>query len=250
MSLLTIGRIPIRALVMGKNLHSRAFSSVVPMAPKKIIYFGINCKCNSTATICLELSRLPYEVQIVDMAKEWPDMKPTMPTGSLPVIELQDGTLMGESAVCKRTCAAAADLLGENQDYVKSEFLVTMMEDLWKDDMFPILPNLLNMDKWDKEQTKKCNEHWPKVEKSLKDLEKYLLPKGDRFTRRGVLVGEIDLWHRLNMMAGSAWPQAVEGGLKAFYDRMQEVKGIKRFREGESKWGKVANLMVPIPEGK
>merc|ERR1719230_1723196 len=108
-------------------------------------------------------------------------MKPKMPTKSLPVIELHDGTLVGESAVCKRTCAAAAGLLGLGDDYVKSELLVTLMEDLWKESMFPTLPNLLNMGEWTKDQTEKCNAAWPGVEEKLKDLEKYLLPAGDRF---------------------------------------------------------------------
>lgn len=191
--------------------------------------------------------RLAIDVKIVDMAKDWPAMKPTTPTGSLPVLELQDGTLVGESAVCKMTCAAAAGLLGEGSDYVKSTLLVTLMEQLWTNTMMPKLPNLLNQGQWTAEQTAQCNEAWPGVKKQLKDLEKYLLPAGDRFTEHGVTVGEIDVWHRLNMMAGSAWPKAAQGGLKPFYDRMQKVDGVKRFRTGQSKWGNVANLMVPIP---
>lgn len=178
-------------------------------------------------------------------------MKPTTPTGTLPVIELQDGTMVGESAVCKKTCAAAAGLLGEGNDYLKSELLVTLMEDWWRDDMFPNLPSLLNAGGWKEEQTQKCMEYWPNtMEAKVKDLEKYLLPAGDRFTSTGVTVGEIDVWHRLNMMGNSAWPQAVEGGLKAFYNRMQEVEGVKRFRTGQSKWSQVPNLMVPIPQPK
>ena len=52
---------------------------------------------------------LPWEGAHPD---DWATMKPTTPTGSLPVMELQDGTMMGESATCKKACAAAAGLLG------------------------------------------------------------------------------------------------------------------------------------------
>lgn len=177
-------------------------------------------------------------------------MKPTTPTGSLPVIELQDGTMMGESAVCKKACAAAAGLLGEGTDFLRSELLVSLMEDLWRESMMPNMPSALNAGKWKEEQTKKCNDFWPKMEEKLKDLEKFMLPSKDRFTTTGVTVGEIDVWHRLHQMANGAYPQAVQGGLKAFYDRMQEVDGVKKFRTGQSKWGQVPNLFVPMPKPK
>jgi len=227
-------------------------AKAVTEPPQKIMYFGINCKCNSTPTICLEIARLPYEVQIVDMAADWPELKPKTPTNSLPVVVLKDGTWMGESAVCKRVCAAAAGLLGVGKDYATSEFLVTMMEQLWKDLMFPNLPTILNKDSWTKEQTAKANETIPKVKEFLEKLEPYLKEKKDkpkdRFTSR-VTVGEIDVWHRLHQCVNGCIPDAADGGLKDFYERMSKVKGVQNFVEGRSKWGDGAkvNVFVPMP---
>ena len=68
----------------------------------------------------------------VDFA-DWGAMKPTTPTGVLPVATMADGVTIVESQAIMRQCAGAVGLLGEGPAFVKSEMLIGLTNDLNKE---------------------------------------------------------------------------------------------------------------------
>lgn len=214
--------------------------------PKKITYFQINGAVGASIIAC-ELGGLSYEFQGVPF-DEWPALKETLPgkTG-LPVMTLEDGTILPESGAILRYCAAAGGLLGEGLDFAKSEAVMGIVADMWK----PVggnVPTIMTAKDWTAEKTATAKaEVWPKVQTFLTRLEAFLLPSGDRFTTSGISVGEIELFYRLFQLTSGAFPEASQGGLKKFYDRFAAEPGAKRFLDGSSKAGPLPGYFVPFP---
>mmetsp|Transcript_9250 Transcript_9250/g.21490 ORF Transcript_9250/g.21490 Transcript_9250/m.21490 type:complete len:244 (-) Transcript_9250:159-890(-) len=104
----------------------------------KLIYFPVSSR-GEAVRLALHLADIPFEDKRVGFA-EWGALKPTTPWGSLPVLELADGTVVGQSRaitrfVGRRTnlypsddlLAALADECMDGADDVMS---VTMREGL------------------------------------------------------------------------------------------------------------------------
>lgn len=212
-------------------------------APTKLIYFGVKAKALSS-TMCMEIGGLPYEAQKVEMG-EWADLKPTMPTGCLPVAEFKDGMKLVESSAIAHACAAAAGLLGEGKAFMVSEMLQGLTGDLSKIIMGNV-PTIMTVGDWTAEKTANYNENVkPKAIEFCKKYEQFL--NGDKFTDSGVTLGEIDLFCQLHMFK-NAIPDLVDGTcLKAFYARMEAVPGIKKTLAGESKFGELIDYIVALP---
>lgn len=211
-------------------------------APKKIIYFGVKA-AGLPATMCLEVAGLPYEAQKVAM-EEWKDLKPTTPTGVLPIAEFADGTKLPESGAIQRACAAAGGLLGTGKDYMISEMLMGLTADFSKKVMGNV-PTIMTVGDWTAEKTAKFNDEIKDdVLAFLKKYDQYL--SGDKFTESGVTLGEIELFCKL-VMFKNAIPEVATGGLKPFFDRMAEVPGIKKTLAGESQFGELIDYIVAFP---
>merc|ERR1712187_1070206 len=111
----------------------------------------------------------------------------------------------------------------------------------------PSFPNLGNAPPphggapaWTKEQIEAAKGLIPEIKDFLqKMIEPYLSqPSNDKFTSTGITVGEIELWHRLDMLKNGPAPGLVKSTkLGKFYDRMEMVPEIKNFKAGKSKWG-------------
>lgn len=211
-------------------------------APKKLIYFGVKAVA-LPATIALEIGNVDYEAQKVDM-DGWKDLKPTMPTGVLPVAVMADGSMLPESGAIQRMCAAAVGLLGEGKDFYTSELLMGLNNDLNKK-VSGNVPTAFTVADWTAEKTQNVHDKVkPEVLEFLKKYEQFL--KGDKFTTSGITIGEIELFCKLDMFK-AAIPEVLEGGLKAFYARMGAVPGVKKVMDGKSKFGELADYMVPLP---
>lgn len=211
-------------------------------APKKFVYFGIKTPVGMPASVLLEIGGFDYEGVSVKM-EDWGDLKPKTPTGVLPYAEFADGTIMAESAAIARVIAGAAGLLGQGKEYGTSEMLAGMSNDLNKK-YSEICPTVFTMDKFDKG---KYEAGRAGVIEFAEKIGKFLLPAGDRFTESGMTYGEIDLYCKLNCHASGAIPEETTGKLAAFCARMAAVPGIKKYLDGESKFGACGLYMVPAP---
>ena len=211
-------------------------------APKKLTYFGVKA-AGLPATMCLEICGVDYEAEKVGM-DDWPALKPTTPTGVLPVAEFADGTKLPESMAIAHACAAAGGLLGEGKNFMISEMLMGLTKDLEKKVMGNV-PTIMTVGDWTAEKTAKYNDEVKDdVLTFLKKYDGFL--NGDKFTDSGLTLGEIDLFCKLTMFK-NAIPEVTTGGLKAFYDRMAEVPGIKKTLAGESKFGELIDYIVAFP---
>jgi glutathione S-transferase len=201
-----------------------------------------------TATICLEQGGIEYEAKAYTM-EDWAAFKPKTLTGQLPCLEYEDGTMIAESGAVSRVAAAKAGLLGEGRDFAKSEMLLGMTVDLWKL-VAGNVPTIITVGNWTAEKDKAwTDEHRPKVKTSVERYVKLLVGDSARFTNRGDTLGELDLWYRLSQLVNGAWPDLLTEvpGLKAFYERVAELQGPKKFYTDQTKFGALPAYFVPMP---
>jgi hypothetical protein len=75
---------------------------------------------------------------------------------------------------------------------------------------------------------------------------------GDRFTRHGHLLGELELWFRLNQLLEGPYKELLEDGhvpvLKSFYDRVAAMKGPQAWINNKTKFGDCAHFWLACPE--
>lgn len=217
--------------------------------PKKVVYFNLLTPVGLPTMCCLEISRKKYEGEAVKL-EDWGDLKPKTPGGQLPYAEMKDGTSICESGAIGRSVAAAAGLLGLGKDFSTSEMLVGIATDLNKEAM-GCAPTIMNKDKFDSAKKDAFPDGKQKVLDYCAKAEKFLLEKEgkpkDRFTPSGKTYGEIYLFCILHCHAKGALPEVATSGLKEFYDRMVEMKAIKKVLDGESKFGELAQYLVPLP---
>merc|ERR1711865_404142 len=167
------------------------------------------------------------------------------PTGCLPYAEMPDGKVIVESGAIGRAIAGAGGFLGEGGDYIISEMLAGMTVDLTKK-VLAISPTVISVADFGADKKKAFEVGKPDCLESITKFQRFLLPAGDRFTEMGTTFGEVDLFCKLDVFAKGALPDVATGPLKAFYDRMKEVPGIKKVLDGESKMGPLTNYLVPI----
>lgn len=213
--------------------------------PKKAVYFGLKTPVALPFQFLLEIGGFDYEGKSVGF-EEWGELKPKTPTGVLPYMELADGTVLSESGAMARVIAGAAGLLGSGNDFAKSEMLAGMTVDFNKKAM-AIAPTVMTVEGFDAAKKTAYAEEKPGVLEFLTKYEKLLLPAGDRFTEGGTTFGEVDLFAKLYCHANGAFPEVATGGLKAFYDRMLALPGIKKVNDGQSKFGALGFYCVAVP---
>lgn len=216
------------------------------VAPKKAAYFGLYTPVALPFQCLLEMSGLDYEGQSVSF-DEWAELKPKTPAGVLPYAEMPDGTLISESGAIGRVVAGAAGLLGSGNDFAKSEMLVGITADFNKK-MMEMAPTIMTVEKFDDAKKKAyADGKEALVNDWTAKYVKLLTSAGDRFTESGTTFGEVDLFAKLYCHSTGAFPELATGGLKAFYDRMMAIEGIKKVLDGNSKFGKLAQYLVPMP---
>lgn len=184
------------------------------------------------------------------VAETWADMKPKVPNGQLPVMTLEDGSVVPESGAIMRACAAQAGLLGTGKDFIISEMLIGMVADLVKTTFGSgKIPTAFTVEKFKEAgNVKEFNEVTkPAALAQIGKFDKWLLPAGDRFTGSGQTLGEIELWCKLYMISNGSIPEVAGGKLEPFFKRMSALPGIKKVLAGESKLGLLHDYLVPMP---
>ncbi|EFJ52619.1 hypothetical protein VOLCADRAFT_85784 [Volvox carteri f. nagariensis] len=76
--------------------------------PLKLHYFELPGRAE-TCPLCLTIGKVPFKEIIYD-ANKWPDHKPRMPFGQVPVLELEDGRMLTQSSAIDRYVAKLAGL--------------------------------------------------------------------------------------------------------------------------------------------
>lgn len=217
----------------------------LPM-PKKFTYFGLATPVALPSQLCLELSGKSYEGKSVGM-EEWPELKPKTPNGQLPFAIMPDGSSLCESGAIARTIAGAAGMLGKGKDYMTSEMLMGVTNDFNKKAM-EIAPSVFTVSNFTAAKKQEYKEKKAEVIDFVDaKYGKFLLPEGDRFTKSGLTIGEIDLFAKLYCHANGAFPEIKQGKLGSFYKRMSELPAVKKVIGGESQFGQLAQYLIPVP---
>lgn len=208
--------------------------------PAKFMYFPIRGALSGTI-LCLEIAGADYEFEGVPMEK-WPELKATMPTGKLPVMVMASGDIIPESNAIRHAAAASCGMLGEGDDFLRSEMLLGMCQDI-SDAMMKKAPTMFNVATWTAEDTKTLEEDVrPKIVALLEGVAKML--KGDKFTEKTTL-GEAQLYFLLTQLE---MPHpGIASALDAFKARMAGLDGVKKWEAGETKMGAVPHYVMPVP---
>jgi len=212
-------------------------------APKKFTYFALATPVGLPSQLLLNLTDSGCE-QVAVQFENWDALKPKTPNGQLPYADMPDGSAIFDSGAIGRTIAGAAGLLGTGKEFSVSEQLVGLTTDINKK-VFEISPTAMNGE-FTADKKKAFTEGKPAVLTMLKGYEKSLLPAGDRFTTAGTSFGEVDLFAKLYCWSNGPIPEASQGALKPFYDRMANTPGIKKVLDGTSGFGKLQLYMLPV----
>lgn len=181
--------------------------------------------------------------------EEWGlELKANFPTGQLPCVELTDGTKICESGAIDRMVAKAAGLLGEGREFFTSEMIYGITVDLQMM-LYQSCPMVMNIAAWSPERSQMLAQMGePLIMAHLTKFDQFLLPAGDRFTESGFSLGEIKLFCVLSFMVNGALAHGVENSaLKAFYDRMAKLESIVSVMSGQSIFGELGHVFVPLP---
>jgi len=210
----------------------------------ELTYFGLHVKALAPMLL-MELSSLEYKAVKVDF-KDWGTMKPTTPTGCLPVATLEDGFKLVESSAILRACAADAGLLGVGKDYLVSEMLLGLSNDLEKI-VVGNVPTVMTLADWTPDKTEKAkNDVLPKALAHLAKYEQFLTDTKDRFTASGIVAGEVDFFARLFCYSASL-PELKNGALKPFYDRLAATDAAQKVFANKTPFGEMAMYFQPLP---
>jgi glutathione S-transferase len=226
--------------------------------PKKVYYWGLRGGLAPTCLL-LEMAEAKIEFEFFTSYESWhkkrDEVPGRFPTGQLPAMELADGTIIPESGALKRSVAAATGRLGAGKDYMTSEALMGISDDL-KKLVNSTAPNVMNMGimgggakTYSEEQAKKCVEETrPKVVATLEKIAGMLEGEAkDRFTTSGETCGEVDLLWTLHMVE-TVHP-GILGSLQAFYSRLRANAGIARYIEGTGTYStpQTPTWVLPLP---
>jgi len=137
------------------------------MAPKmKLTYFGVRAR-GEISRLVLAHSKTDYEMVQLGF-EDWPALKPKIPGGSLPCLEI-DGKQFGQGIAIQTYLADVGGLMGDNaMDRLKINEISLVREDM----LVPETQHFLcgdEAEKKKKEETLKA-EHYPKYCKILEDL--------------------------------------------------------------------------------
>eukprot|EP00928_Gymnodinium_smaydae_P009301 TRINITY_DN1345_c0_g1_i1.p1 TRINITY_DN1345_c0_g1~~TRINITY_DN1345_c0_g1_i1.p1 ORF type:complete len:235 (+),score=53.06 TRINITY_DN1345_c0_g1_i1:65-769(+) len=213
--------------------------------PKKLVYFGLATPVALPSMILMELSGKKYEGKVVGF-DEWQKLKPTVPHGKLPYVEMPNGFVLVESGAIGRTIAGSCNKLGEGFDFSMSELLVGMGADLNKA-VFDIAPTVMNVKDFNSAKCKAFIDKAPGVKKMAGNIAQFLKPCGDRFSSTGVTFGEIDLFCKMYCYKNGPLPDFGKGTLDKFYDRMLHLPAVQKVVNGESSFGKLGFYLIKPP---
>ncbi|XP_067684553.1 probable glutathione S-transferase 6 [Haliotis asinina] len=144
------------------------------MSTYKLIYFDIRAKAE-LARLMFAYQGQEYEDSRISM-EEWPALKPKMPFGQVPVLEV-DGRMLSESVAITNYLARKFGLYGSTEfETFEVDQVVGITQDMWK----VIVDWIHENDETRKAALQKENEekHFPKY---LAALEKILKTNGNAF---------------------------------------------------------------------
>lgn len=213
-----------------------------------------------------DIAGQPMAVDIIEFSspdpkKDWFTIKPTTPTGTLPVLELEDGTKLSESFTCRYIYAAQCGMLGSGKDAAVSACLMALADQFWKGwepysmgnaDNMGNVPNLVNISEdlvkmmgfewplWLPEKVQTATDHADGVVKFINEqLEPLLLPSGDKFTSDHTC-GQITIFHHLDVWNDVYLGQDLiktKTKLGPFMDYMNTIPACQNIKNGKSIWG-------------
>jgi glutathione S-transferase len=97
----------------------------------KLYYFDVRNLAEMTRLV-LHYADIPFEDIRVSM-EEWPSLKPKMPFGKMPVLEI-DGKFLGESCTIARFLARKNGLAGKTEwQQAKVDELMNVQKDFYKE---------------------------------------------------------------------------------------------------------------------
>ena len=142
----------------------------------------------------LEDSGVEYAANPQD-GDSWALLKPTTPTGMLPMVTLADGTVVVESGAILRAAAAATERgPGSGKSFLASETLLGLNADLLKKTFGAgALPTVFTAGAWTAEKTAATRaDHVPGILEHVNKYAQFLEPGADKFSESGTTAGEFD----------------------------------------------------------
>ena len=105
--------------------------------PWKIYYFPLNGRGDCARAMCCH-SGAKWENCIIQFA-DWPTLKPDMPNNAMPVLELCDGTRIGQAACVNRYIARQCNYYPwDAMECAKMEFICECYKDIFDSLFAPI----------------------------------------------------------------------------------------------------------------
>lgn len=211
-----------------------------------LIYFPLRARAESIRFIA-RYCKLDVKDEIVEL-KDWPQVKPTMPNGAVPVLRKDDGNLLPESADIAFHLAEHPDVPADRKLLVDEEhkemYLLTQGYPTRVLDIFNPLLNWFSR----AEADPKIDESLPLAVDQMKKYDARLNESGGPFiTGKQPGVGDLGVYHFVcNMQTlrsdcfqdfsplWSEWQKSVAGlpGIKEYLAERPEIGTGKTGREG------------------
>jgi len=198
------------------------------MPEYKLYYFPLRCRGEPTRLL-LEYHGAKYEDIRVN-PENWPALKPKMPMGQMPVLEV-DGKMLCQSTATARYLAREFGLAGKNNlDMATADMLVDGIFDMWGSLRAVYMPLMQGDSQAVKEQWDKY-----KVEHLALFLERY--QKFYSANKSGWMVGDEITWadlvitDYLSVLQDCFSADALQGyaDLKKYVDKVQNVPQLKTY---------------------
>ena len=209
----------------------------------ELFYFGLKTPVGLPIILALEAGGVEYKAHPCSF-DEWSKLKPTTPTGVMPLCKLADGTTVIESGAILRAVGAQTGALGTSKDFLASEMLMGLNADLMKK-AASNAPTVMTLKNWDAAKTAAAKEALPDILAHLAKYDQFLVG-GDKFTSSGLSIGELQLF----VMVASwsrAMPEIATPGLAAFMKRVAAVPAVAKVMDGASAWGDLPWYFAPFP---
>jgi glutathione S-transferase len=190
---------------------------VTPSSTVQLVYFPVSSKA-TISMLTAELAGVPFEFHNVN----WPADKEKTPFGQVPVLVHND-VYIAQSTAIARYIARKGGLLNLNDaDYGISEMLLQEGDDLFSG----LAKAKYEMGSKKENYEETAVSHFKPQLPFLDNL----LQGEDRFTSTGLTLGEIALFHLLDLWTGVV-PDVLKGHkIEKFYQRLANDERVKAFK--------------------
>jgi hypothetical protein len=215
--------------------------------PVKLHYFPLKAR-GFPALLALEVGKVNYEAVVIPF-DNWPEAKASgkYPFGYLAGLELADGTMINETNAILFTVGQLARLNGGSlKDFGISTMLACKAAEVFTE-FTKVQPTIMTVKNWDGSKASALKEAEGKFNDYFEQFENLCSDDG-KFTRSGKTTGELHLFSCLFHMKVSEFKTEFSPKLQKFYDRVAALDGVKKCCEEKSKFGEIANYVVPVPK--